>query len=267
MTETEPVLTNLKMNVKRNLNNELDKTKKATNCNNNNTTSTSNTSSVTLECCQLDWLQYERDMNNRENRHIFYTTCTSNTNNTNKNNITTDNSDTDTDGNDENDSQHPTGTAATSGSKNNAPPKRQKRNNTTTIDDNTSPPPQQQPQEEHQSTRKYYDTILGTDVLFAPHLVEPLLKTMHALSHAHTKIYLCLQIRCPTSHQKLLDMCSSENNNNNRLFDLEDITNELMELPSCKWGIELECYLFRLTPRQQERIKNKQEKSVEEMKK
>ena len=42
-----------------------------------------------------------------------------------------------------------------------------------------------------------FDIIVGTDVWFALDLVEPLLRTMHALSHERTIIYLCMQVSLP----------------------------------------------------------------------
>ena len=49
-----------------------------------------------------------------------------------------------------------------------------------------------------------FDTIVGTDVVFSPKLVEPLLATLRFLAHERTIIYLCLQPdRCPKSFQLL----------------------------------------------------------------
>jgi predicted nicotinamide N-methyase len=87
-----------------------------------------------------------------------------------------------------------------------------------------------------------FDTILGTDVLFAPHLVVPLLDTLRRYSHSRTQIYLCVQVRCPTSHQMFLERSPS------RGFALKDLTSELQDHPSCAWGVELECHLFLLMP-------------------
>jgi len=162
MTETEPVLTNLKANIRRNqsigkfrrkkTSKRVKKRKKGENIG-------PDLGSVgLLECCSLDWLEYRRDM--RLNPTIF-----------------------------------------------------------------------DQP----------FDTILGTDVVFAPALVKPFLATMEALCHSETVAYLCLQVRCPTSHQLLLDTAKEYN------FDVTDATNELASVPSCRWGLELECRLFRLT--------------------
>jgi Lysine methyltransferase len=86
-----------------------------------------------------------------------------------------------------------------------------------------------------------FDTILGTDVIFAPHLVGPLLDTLRRFSHPRTQIYLCVQVRCPTSHQMFLDEAPG------RGFALTDLTNELQRHPTCAWGADLECRLFLLT--------------------
>ena len=101
------------------------------------------------------------------------------------------------------------------------------------------------------------DMIVGTDVVFAPHLVEPLWQTMEYLSHARTIIYLCVQIRCATSHEVLLDKAATygfvmeqitnDNNNNNREKDEGDGKGDgvIQCLPN--WALELECFLFRIT--------------------
>jgi predicted nicotinamide N-methyase len=86
-----------------------------------------------------------------------------------------------------------------------------------------------------------FDTIIGTDVVFTPKLVEPLWKTLHYMSHSKTNIYLCLQERCEESHKLLLQKASSFT------FQLKDITSELDEIPSCKWGQAMECRLFHVT--------------------
>jgi len=87
-----------------------------------------------------------------------------------------------------------------------------------------------------------FDTLLGTDVVFSPVLVEPLLWTLSALSHGGTVAYLCLQVRCTTSHRMLLDAAKSHH------WEIEDITtSQLASVPSCWWGFELECHLLRMT--------------------
>jgi len=85
-----------------------------------------------------------------------------------------------------------------------------------------------------------FDTILGTDVIFSPALVEPLLYTLQYMSHSKTTIYLCVQVRCATSHQMFLDKAASYN------FAIQEITDHLDDMPSVKWSQDLECHLFRL---------------------
>ncbi|KAL7565307.1 hypothetical protein ACA910_014595 [Epithemia clementina (nom. ined.)] len=57
------------------------------------------------------------------------------------------------------------------------------------------------------SEQQCFDTIVGTDVIFSPTLVEPLLATLRFLAHdTRTKVYLCLQPdRCPKSYKLLQD--------------------------------------------------------------
>jgi len=84
------------------------------------------------------------------------------------------------------------------------------------------------------------DTIVGTDVIFSPKLVEPLLKTLRYMSHSRTNIYLCLQERCAVSHQLLLEKAPVYG------FDMSEITDELSSIPSCRWGQSLECRVFHI---------------------
>lgn len=85
------------------------------------------------------------------------------------------------------------------------------------------------------------DTIVGTDVVFATSLVEPLLQTMRYLAHDKTVGYLCLQERCKDSHKLLLGKASCYD------FKIEDISEEYSSLPACSWGKDLECCLLKLT--------------------
>jgi hypothetical protein len=102
------------------------------------------------------------------------------------------------------------------------------------------------------------DTILGTDVLFATRFVRPLLQTLQymsilpvpsdtsatAIATDTTKtvnIYLCVQIRCAASHELFLEEAPSFG------FDVHDISDECFAVPSCAWGRDLECKVFRMT--------------------
>lgn len=93
------------------------------------------------------------------------------------------------------------------------------------------------------------DTILGTDVVFATSLVEPLLKTMRYLAHDQTVAYLCLQERCKNSHELLLEKAKDHD------FVIQDISEEYAAISDCKWGTDLECCLLKFTI-----IPNKQSK-------
>ena len=97
------------------------------------------------------------------------------------------------------------------------------------------------------------DTILGTDVVFSPSLVEPLWETLQYLSHAKTIVYLCVQIRCAASHELLLAKASVygfvmeqilKNDDESDSND-DDDNNNNSPLPS--WATDLECFLFRIT--------------------
>ncbi|CAI9104983.1 OLC1v1003789C1 [Oldenlandia corymbosa var. corymbosa] len=51
-----------------------------------------------------------------------------------------------------------------------------------------------------------FDYILGTDVVYAEHLLEPLLKTILALSGPKTTIMLGYEIRSTNVHEQMLDL-------------------------------------------------------------
>jgi Lysine methyltransferase len=107
-----------------------------------------------------------------------------------------------------------------------------------------------------------YNTIIGTDVLFAPSLVIPLLQTLqYAIyrpnrnnntinnSHDHhdlitsSTIYICDQIRCVKSYQLFWQEAQ------NYGFHIEDITHTEVynQYPMLTWGKELEFHILRLT--------------------
>mmetsp|Transcript_20937 Transcript_20937/g.31732 ORF Transcript_20937/g.31732 Transcript_20937/m.31732 type:complete len:288 (-) Transcript_20937:1513-2376(-) len=87
-----------------------------------------------------------------------------------------------------------------------------------------------------------FDTLVGTDVVFSPCLVEPLLKTLKYMSHRDSVVYLCLQIRCEDSHKLLLEKADSFS------WKLQDISQELAGKSDCSWGLEMGCCLLKLTP-------------------
>ncbi|GAB4842927.1 hypothetical protein Ancab_012905 [Ancistrocladus abbreviatus] len=54
-----------------------------------------------------------------------------------------------------------------------------------------------------------YDYIIGTDVVYAEHLLEPLLQTILALSGPRTTIMLGYEIRSTNVHERMLQMWKS----------------------------------------------------------
>lgn len=87
-----------------------------------------------------------------------------------------------------------------------------------------------------------FDTIIGTDVVFSPCLVRPLLKTLQYMSHKDSVVYLCLQIRCEDSHKLLLKKAEKYG------WKLQDISQDLVRIPDCSWGLAMGCFLLKLTP-------------------
>eukprot|EP00934_Nitzschia_sp_Nitz4_P004781 Nitzschia sp. Nitz4//scaffold83_size84149//68078//68956//NITZ4_005185-RA/size84149-processed-gene-0.67-mRNA-1//-1//CDS//3329558980//4771//frame0 len=84
------------------------------------------------------------------------------------------------------------------------------------------------------------DMIVGTDVVFTPSLVLPLLETIQYLAHKDSTILLCLQERCKDSHQLLLSKAVDFN------LAVEDISKQVVQVPSCEWGEELECCVLSM---------------------
>ena len=97
-----------------------------------------------------------------------------------------------------------------------------------------------------------FDTIVGTDVIFTPSLVKPLLATLQYMAHEKTKVYLCLQIRCEDSHKLFLATASDYN------WKVKDESKkELGTTPECSWGLQMDCHLLKLT-----RTSSKKRKSI-----
>ncbi|GAX25702.1 hypothetical protein FisN_14Lh010 [Fistulifera solaris] len=90
-------------------------------------------------------------------------------------------------------------------------------------------------------TAHSFDTLVATDVLFSPELVQPLLETMQYFAKPDACMYLCVQIRCAKVHALFLE----------QLGDFgwigSDVTDELRAIPECKWGPWMGCHLFQLT--------------------
>lgn len=91
-----------------------------------------------------------------------------------------------------------------------------------------------------------FDTILATDVLFSPELVEPLLKAASLLSKKNTVWFLCVQKRCSKSHEEFLARAPGFG------FHVHDLSDDLDD-----WGKAVECVLLRLT-RRSESVRNKE---------
>jgi Lysine methyltransferase len=87
----------------------------------------------------------------------------------------------------------------------------------------------------------YFDTIVGTDVIFSPTLVSPLLRTLRDVSNDQTIVYLCVQIRCEDSHRLFHRKASRYG------WQLHDLSHELENIPQCSWGRQLECHLYQMT--------------------
>ena len=107
-----------------------------------------------------------------------------------------------------------------------------------------------------------FDTIVGTDVVFSPSLVCPLLETIklmarkkEAESTTATRIYLCLQIRCADSHSLLFSEAHKYG------LEVVDVTEELAAF--CPWAVELECLLLKINVKESKKRKkaSKEKKS------
>jgi len=109
-----------------------------------------------------------------------------------------------------------------------------------------------------------FDTIVGTDVVFSPCLVCPLLETIQCMARmkneysASTRIYLCLQIRCSDSHKLLFSEAHKYG------LEVIDITEELSSI--CPWAVELECLLLQInvTRKASKEVSKKRKKTSKE---
>jgi predicted nicotinamide N-methyase len=86
-----------------------------------------------------------------------------------------------------------------------------------------------------------FDTLLGTDVIFAPALVEPLWQCIDFIAKKQgSAVYICVQVRCAVSHACFLTLATKYG------FCLQDLTERLADHPETAWGLTLECHLYRL---------------------
>ena len=86
-----------------------------------------------------------------------------------------------------------------------------------------------------------HDLVLGTDVLFTPTLVHPLLNTASILTKTDVGTCIfCMQIRCKDSHELFLSSVG-------QYFDsCRDISNDVYETAGCSWGKHVECLVFEM---------------------
>lgn len=86
-----------------------------------------------------------------------------------------------------------------------------------------------------------FDLVVGTDVLFSPDLVLPLLKTASVLTKPLTGTCIfCMQIRCRDSHQLFLESVKE-------YFDFfRDVSEEVYATAGCAWGRHVECLVFEM---------------------
>ncbi|XP_021766436.1 protein-lysine methyltransferase METTL21D-like isoform X1 [Chenopodium quinoa] len=67
-----------------------------------------------------------------------------------------------------------------------------------------------------------YDFVIGTDVVYAEHLLDPLLQTIHALSGPRTTIVLGYEIRSTSVHEQMLQLWKSN-------FDVKTVPRTKMD--------------------------------------
>ena len=94
-----------------------------------------------------------------------------------------------------------------------------------------------------------FDTVLGTDVIFNPNLVEPLLQTLAFLCRKpNGVVYICVQERCAASHAQFIRQAPDYG------FEVQELTSDLNDIPSCQWGLAVECHLYRLSQRSNKKV-------------
>jgi hypothetical protein len=86
-----------------------------------------------------------------------------------------------------------------------------------------------------------YYLVVGTDVLFDPSLVLPLLNAASILTKTVTgSCIFCMQIRCKDSHQVFLEHVTD-------YFDTYcDISEDVYITTGCAWGRYVECFMFEM---------------------
>ncbi|CAI8603412.1 unnamed protein product [Vicia faba] len=89
-----------------------------------------------------------------------------------------------------------------------------------------------------------FDYIIGTDVVYAEHLLEPLLQTILALSGPRTTIVLGYEIRSTSVHEKMLQMWKKH-------FDVKTVSKSKMDetlASDCHDDKDQECRSARSFP-------------------
>ncbi|KAJ8551913.1 hypothetical protein K7X08_028356 [Anisodus acutangulus] len=103
-----------------------------------------------------------------------------------------------------------------------------------------------------------FDYIIGTDVVYAEHLLEPLLQTMIALSGPKTTILLGHEIRSTTVHEKMLEMWK-------RNFEVKTVSKAKMDSTYQHPSIQLYIMGFKSQGNTSEIVKQMAQQQTEEV--
>eukprot|EP00985_Skeletonema_marinoi_P012931 scaffold6338_cov102-Skeletonema_marinoi.AAC.2 len=97
-----------------------------------------------------------------------------------------------------------------------------------------------------------FDTIVGTDVVFSPSLVCPLLETIKLMARKK-------DVRCADSHSLLFSEAHKYG------LEVVDVTGELTSC--CPWAVELECLLLKINVKEETTTHGKKRKKSSKEKK
>lgn len=92
-----------------------------------------------------------------------------------------------------------------------------------------------------------FDYIVGTDVVYAEHLLEPLLQTLFALSGPRTTVLLGYEIRSTNVHEQMMDMWKSN-------FEVKTVPKTKMDSKYQHGSIQLFIMGLKTQPRYAENI-------------
>uniref|UniRef100_A0A1D1Y8X0 Methyltransferase-like protein 21D n=1 Tax=Anthurium amnicola TaxID=1678845 RepID=A0A1D1Y8X0_9ARAE len=84
-----------------------------------------------------------------------------------------------------------------------------------------------------------FDYIIGTDIVYAEHLLEPLLQTIMALSGPRTTILMCYEIRSTAVHKQVICMWNSK-------FEVKTVSRSKMDSKYQHPSIQL--YVMSIKP-------------------